>query len=105
MWMPCGSRSCWRRRAARCEMATCGPRGARVGRGAVAGAGARADAVAAALALWRGSALQGLTGTTWFDAEARRLETLRVDALEEQFEVALALGEHREPGAALRPAG
>jgi predicted ATPase/DNA-binding SARP family transcriptional activator len=55
-----------------------------------------ADAVAAALDLWRGPALQGLTGKPWFDAEARRLETLRVDALEEQFEVALALGEHRE---------
>ena len=65
---------------------------------------AAADAVAAALDLWRGSALQGLTGTTWFDAEARRLETLRVDALEEQFEVALALGEHRELVAPLRSA-
>ena len=57
---------------------------------------AAADAVAAALALWRGPALQGLPATTWFSAEARRLEALRVDALEEQFEVALALGEHRE---------
>src|SRR5207344_762128 len=52
--------------------------------------------VASALALWRGPALQGLTGTAWFSAEARRLETLRVDALEEDFEVRLALGEHRE---------
>ena len=65
---------------------------------------AAADAVAAALALWRGPALQGLTGTAWFSAEARRLETLRVDALEEQFEVALALGEHRELTPALRSA-
>ena len=65
---------------------------------------AAADAVAAALDLWRGSALQGLTGTPRFDAEARRLEALRVDALEEQFEVALALGEHRELVAALRSA-
>jgi predicted ATPase/DNA-binding SARP family transcriptional activator len=65
---------------------------------------AAADAVAAALDLWRGSALQGLTGTAWFDAEARRLDMLRVDALEEQFEVALALGEHRELVAALRSA-
>jgi predicted ATPase/DNA-binding SARP family transcriptional activator len=61
-----------------------------------------ADAVQAALALWRGAALQGLTDTAWLGAEARRLETLRVDALEEQFEVALALGEHREPIPALR---
>ena len=57
---------------------------------------AAADAVASALALWRGPALQGLTGTAWFSAEARRLEALRVDALEEDFEVRLALGEHRE---------
>ncbi len=49
-----------------------------------------------ALGLWRGPALQGLAGTVWFDAEARRLEALRVDALEERFEVALALGEHRQ---------
>ena len=65
---------------------------------------AAADAVASALALWRGSALQGLTGTAWFSAEARRLETLRVDALEEDFEVRLALGEHRELDPALRAA-
>ena len=62
------------------------------------------DSVASALALWRGSALQGLPQTVWFAAEARRLETLRVDALEEQFEVALGLGEHRELTAALRSA-
>jgi predicted ATPase/DNA-binding SARP family transcriptional activator len=63
-----------------------------------------ADAVTSALALWRGPALQGLTGTAWFSAEARRLETLRVDALEEHFEVALALGEHRELTPSLRSA-
>ena len=49
-----------------------------------------------ALALWRGAALQGLTETAWFAAEARRLETLRVDALEERFDGELARGEHRE---------
>jgi predicted ATPase/DNA-binding SARP family transcriptional activator len=65
---------------------------------------AAADAVASALALWRGPALQGLTGTAWFGAEARRLETLRVDALEEDFEVRLALGEHRELLPALQAA-
>jgi predicted ATPase/DNA-binding SARP family transcriptional activator len=63
---------------------------------------AAAEAVAAALALWRGPALQGLTETAWFRAEAQRLEALRVDALEEQFEAALALGEHRELTPALR---
>ena len=62
------------------------------------------DAIGSALALWRGSALQGLARTAWFGDEARRLEALRVDALEEQFEVALALGEHRELTPALRSA-
>jgi len=63
-----------------------------------------AEAVASGLALWRGTALQGLTETQWFSAEARRLETLHVDALEEQFEVALALGEHQELAPAIRSA-
>jgi predicted ATPase len=63
---------------------------------------AAADAVASALELWRGAALQGLADTAWFSAEARRLESLRVDLLEEQFEVALALGEQREIVPALR---
>ena len=62
------------------------------------------DAVAAALALWRGPALQGLTDTAWMSAEARRLEALHVDALEEQFEVALARAQHREVVAELRSA-
>jgi predicted ATPase/DNA-binding SARP family transcriptional activator len=61
-----------------------------------------ADAVTSALALWRGPALQGLPRTASFNDEARRLEALRVDALEEQFEAALALGEHRELTARLR---
>ena len=61
-----------------------------------------AASVAMALSLWRGSALQGLTDTAWFRAEASRLESLRVDALEEQFEAALALGEHRDILSSLR---
>jgi len=65
---------------------------------------AAAASVASALALWRGPALQGLTATAWFRAEARRLEALRVDLLEERFEVALALGEHREIASAIRAA-
>ncbi|HZQ64889.1 MAG TPA: BTAD domain-containing putative transcriptional regulator [Gaiellaceae bacterium] len=75
-------------------------------RAALRGADVRsaADSVASALSLWRGAALQGLTETAWFSAEARRLEALRVDALEERFEVALALGEHREVTPALRAA-
>ena len=60
------------------------------------------ECVELALALWRGRALHGLPGTEWFGAEARRLEALRVDALEERFEAALARGEHRELVSALR---
>jgi DNA-binding SARP family transcriptional activator len=67
-------------------------------------AGAAAESVTSGLELWRGPALHGLTDTAWFSAEARRLESLRVDALEEQFEAALALGDHRDVIAALRAA-
>jgi DNA-binding SARP family transcriptional activator len=55
-----------------------------------------ADIAARALALWRGRALEGLAETIWVGAEAERLEGLRIDALEERFEAALELGEHRE---------
>jgi DNA-binding SARP family transcriptional activator len=57
---------------------------------------AAAELAARALGLWRGPALQGLPETIWVRAEADRLEELRIDALEERFESALALGEHRE---------
>jgi predicted ATPase/DNA-binding SARP family transcriptional activator len=55
-----------------------------------------AELVARALGLWRGRPLQGLPDSPWVGAEAARLEALRADALEEQFEAALALGEHTE---------
>ena len=73
------SRTCSSRRARRC-----------------AAARAAADAAARALSLWRGSALEGLADTDSVRAEADRLEELRIDALEERFEAALELGEHRE---------
>ena len=57
-----------------------------------------ADTIADALSLWRGPALLGLPQSTWATAEAGRLESLRLDALEERFEAALALGEHAEIG-------
>ncbi|MBV8989316.1 MAG: hypothetical protein JO372_12230 [Solirubrobacterales bacterium] len=63
-----------------------------------------AELISLALELWRGPALQGLTDTSWLRAEAQRLEALRVDALEEQFEAALALGENREIVPGLRTA-
>src|SRR4029450_8699418 len=59
-------------------------------------AGQAAELAAHALALWRGRPLQGLPDSPWVGAEAARLEGLRTDALEEQFEAALALGEHTE---------
>ena len=55
-----------------------------------------AELVGRGLGLWRGRPLQGLPDSPWLGAEAARLEALRVDALEEQFEAALALGEHTE---------
>jgi DNA-binding SARP family transcriptional activator len=55
-----------------------------------------ADVAARALSLWHGSALDGLADTDSIRAESDRLEELRVDALEERFEAALELGEHRE---------
>ncbi len=55
------------------------------------------------MALWRGRPLQGLPDGSWVGAEAARLEALRIDALEEQFEAALALGEHTEVVGRIRP--
>ena len=63
-----------------------------------------AESVSLALGLWRGPPLQGLTDTSWSRAAAQRLEALRIDALEEQFEAALAVGEHREIVPGLRSA-
>ena len=65
---------------------------------------AAAALVSDALDLWRGDALLGLTDGPWFGAEAARLEALRDDAIEEQFDVRLALGEHRELVPAIRAA-
>jgi predicted ATPase len=69
----------------------------------VGDAGQVGDLVARALALWRGRPLQGLPDSRWVGAEAARLEALRIDALEEQFEAALALGEHTEVVGRIRP--
>ena len=65
--------------------------------------GAR-DTIADALDLWRGPALLGLPQSSWATAEAGRLDTLRLDALEERFEAALALGEHANLVPAIRAA-
>jgi predicted ATPase/DNA-binding SARP family transcriptional activator len=75
-------------------------------RGALRAGDARgaADTIADALALWRGPALLGLPQSSWATAEAARLDSLRLDALEERFEAALALGEHGDVAAAIRSA-
>ena len=65
---------------------------------------AASAAVSAGLDLWRGDALLGLTEGPWLSSEAARLEALREDAVEEEFEVRLALGEQRELVPAIRAA-
>ena len=60
--------------------------------------------IADALDLWRGPALLGLSQSSWSTAEARRLDSLRLDALEERFEAALALGDHARLAPAIRAA-
>ena len=65
---------------------------------AAAASGHPEDAVARydeALALWRGSALGGVSGP-YLEAQANRLEELRLLAVEERTETILALGRHVE---------
>ena len=75
-------------------------------RGALRAGDARGagDTIADALDLWRGPALLGLPQSSWATAEAGRLGSLRLDALEERFEAALALGEHAHLVPAIRSA-
>ncbi len=63
-----------------------------------------ADTIADALEVWRGPALLGLPQSSWATAEAGRLDALRLDALEERFEAALALGEHADVVPVIRAA-
>ena len=53
-------------------------------------------AFGAALDLWRGPPLADADGASWAQDEIRRLEELRVAALEERIEADLALGRHAE---------
>ena len=52
--------------------------------------------LAEAIALWRGSPLEGLGDQPWTFGEVRRLEELRVAAEEDRIQVELALGRHQE---------
>src|SRR5438132_1225507 len=60
-----------------------------------------AQALGAALALWRGPALADLAWEPFAQAEAARLEELRLAALEDRIEADLALGRHGPPVAQL----
>ncbi|MEU7599516.1 AfsR/SARP family transcriptional regulator [Streptomyces sp. NPDC040724] len=77
-----------------------------VAEGRRAAAEGRTEAAAAeygrALALWRGSALGGASGPC-AEAEAARLEEIRMSAQEERFELLLKLGRHAELIADLGP--
>ena len=53
----------------------------------------RVETLSDALALWRGSAFEGVADLEWARAEAVRLEELRLGALEELIEGRLALGQ------------
>ena len=56
----------------------------------------RAALLRSALALWRGPALADLADEEFTQGEIRRLEELRLDALEERIAADIALGLHRE---------
>ena len=68
---------------------------AREGRAALAGDPARAsELLASALSLWRGPALADFAYESFAQAEAARLEQLRLAALEDRIDAELALGGH-----------
>jgi DNA-binding SARP family transcriptional activator len=56
----------------------------------------RAELLSSALALWRGPALADLAGEEFTQGEIRRLEELRLDALEERIAADIERGLHRE---------
>ena len=56
----------------------------------------RAELLRTALALWRGPALADLADEEFTQGEIRRLEELRLDALEERIASDIELGRHRE---------
>lgn len=56
----------------------------------------RAELLRSALGLWRGAALADLAGEEFAQGEIRRLEELRLSALEERIAAELELGRHAE---------
>src|SRR4051794_29106212 len=63
----------------------------------------RLDAYDSALALWRGEPLVDFATEQWAGTEAARLKELRLTALTERAQTALALGRHHEVVADLEP--
>jgi DNA-binding SARP family transcriptional activator len=61
-----------------------------------ADAAMRVEVLDAALALSRGAPLAEFAGSGWADVEATRLETLRLQALQQRVDACLALGRHGE---------
>ena len=67
-----------------------------VGRARTAAAAERAGLLRTALALWRGPVFADLAGEEFTQGEIRRLEELRLDALEERIAADIEVGLHRE---------
>ena len=65
--------------------------------------GGAAETLRKAMALWRGPALADLAYEQFAQPEIRRLEALRLSALEERIEADLALGQHESLVAELDP--
>lgn len=63
----------------------------------------RLDAYDSALALWRGEPLADFASEPWASIEAARLNELRLNALTERAQTALALGRHHEVVGDLEP--
>ena len=64
--------------------------------GTAAPGGGAGELLRSALALWRGPALADLAGEEFTQGEIRRLEELRLDALEERIDADIEFGLHRE---------
>jgi DNA-binding SARP family transcriptional activator len=62
---------------------------------------AGADGLRIALALWRGPTLDGFRSAAFAEADVRRIDDLRLTALEERIDADLALARHREVAAEL----
>lgn len=67
-----------------------------VGRARAAPTTQRSELLLSALALWRGAPLADLAGEEFTQGEIRRLDELRLDALEERIAADIELGHHRE---------